>query len=112
MGVTYSGGRKKKKNSKAMMKNGKEDNDDLKRRVTFGKNQSKMTQNLNNDYEVMESNPQIKTEKTTDSTKKTTEESKNKTNIESIRNLKCLSYDNLVKLENHNFNHEDNLPNS
>ena len=112
MGVTYSGGRKKKKNSKTMMKKGKENNDDLKRRITFGKNQSKMTQNLNNDYEAMESKPQIKTEKTTDSTKKTTEESKNKTNIESIRNLKCLSYDNLVKLENHNFNHEDNLPNS
>ena len=52
MGVTYSG-RKKKKNSKAMMKKGKENNDYMERRVTFGKNQSKMTQNLNNDYEAM-----------------------------------------------------------
>ena len=112
MGVTYSEGRKKKKNSMAMMKKGKENNDEMKRRVTFGKNQSKMTQNLNNDYETMECKPQLKTEKTNEETKKPTEESKNRTNIESIRNLKCLSYDNLVKLENHNFNHEDNLPNS
>ena len=112
MGVTLSKDRKKKKKLMAMINKEKENNDDMKRRVTFGKNQSKMTQNLNNDYEAMESKPQIKTEKTTDSTKKTTEDSKNKTNIESIRNLKCLSYDNLVKLENHNFNHEDNLPNS
>ena len=112
MGVTLSKDRKKKKKLMAMMKKGKENNDDMKRRVTFGKNQSKMTQNLNNDYDTMESKPQIKTEKTTDSTKKTTEDSKNRTNLESIKNLKCLSYDNLVKLENHNFNHEDNLPNS
>lgn len=112
MGVTLSKDRKKKKKINGNDEKGKENNDDMKRRVTFGKNQSKMTQNLNNDYDTMESKPQIKTEKTTDSTKKTTEDSKNRTNLESIKNLKCLSYDNLVKLENHNFNHEDNLPNS
>ena len=115
MGVTHGELRKKNKSSSTIMKKGKGNlnRDDQKRRITFVKNQSQMTKEFKNEYETSESRPQSKTDKTIDDTKKTEEDTKNKSNLDTIKNLKCLSSDNLLKMENHNFNNqEDNLPNS
>ena len=116
MGVTHGDLRKKNKSSSTIMKQGKKNvnRDDQNRRITFGKNQSQMTKDLKNEYETTENKPQSKTDKTIDDTKKIEEDIKNKSHLDTIKNLKCLSTDKLLKIENHNFNnnHEENLPNS
>jgi hypothetical protein len=115
MGVTHGELRKKNKSSSTVMKQGKKNlnRDDQNRRITFGKNQSQMTKNFKNEYETSENKPQSKTDKTIDDTKKIEEDIKNKSHLDTIKNLKCLSTEKLFKIENHNFNnHEDNLPNS
>ena len=116
MGVTHGDLRKKNKSSSTIMKQGKKNVniDDQNRRITFGKNQSQMTKDLKNEYETTENKPQSKTDKTIDDTKKIEEDIKNKSHLDTIKNLKCLSTDKLLKIENHNFNnnHEENLPNS
>lgn len=116
MGVTHGELRKKNKSSSTIMKQGKKNlnRDDQNRRITFGKNQSQMTKDLKNEYDTTETKPQSKTDKTIDDTKKIEEDTKNKSHLDTIKNLKCLSSDKLLKIENHNFNnnHEENLPNS
>ena len=116
MGVTHGDLRKKNKSSSTIMKQGKKNvnRDDQNRRITFGKNQSQMAKDLKNEYETTENKPQSKTDKTIDDTKKIEEDIKNKSHLDTIKNLKCLSTDKLLKIENHNFNnnHEENLPNS
>ena len=116
MGVTHGELRKKNKSSSTIMKQGKKNlnRDDQNRRITFGKNQSQMTKDLKNEYDTTEAKPQSKTDKTIDDTKKIEEDTKNKSHLDTIKNLKCLSSDKLLKIENHNFNnnHEENLPNS
>ena len=116
MGVTHGDLRKKNKSSATIMKQGKKNvnRDDQNRRITFGKNQSQMAKDLKNEYETTENKPQSKTDKTIDDTKKIEEDIKNKSHLDTIKNLKCLSTDKLLKIENHNFNnnHEENLPNS
>jgi hypothetical protein len=116
MGVTHGELRKKNKSSSTVMKQGKKNlnRDDQNRRITFGKDQSQMTKDLKNELETTESKPQTKTDKAIDDTKKTEEDIKNKSHLDTIKNLKCLSTDKLLKIENHNFNnsHEENLPNS
>ena len=115
MGVTHGELKKKNKSSSTLMKQGKKNlnRDDQNRRITFGKNQSQMTKDFKNEYEASESKPQTKTDKTIDETKKIEEDIKNKSHLDTIKNLKCLSTEKLFKIENHNFNnHEDNLPNS
>ena len=116
MGVTHGELRKKNKSSSTIMKQGKKNlnRDDQNRRITFGKNQSQMTKDLKNEYDTTETKPQSKTDKTIDDTKKIEEDVKNKSHLDTIKNLKCLSSDKLLKIENHNFNnnHEENLPNS
>ena len=115
MGVTHGELKKKNKSSSTLMKQGKKNlnRDDQNRRITFGKNQSQMTKDFKNEYETSESKPQTKTDKTIDDTKKIEEDIKNKSHLDTIKNLKCLSTEKLFKIENHNFNnHEDNLPNS
>ncbi len=112
MGVTHGELRKKNKSSSTIMKQGKRNlnTDEQKRRITFGKNQSQITKDFKNEYENTENRSQSKTDKTIDEVDKDT---KNKSKLDAIKNLKCLSTDKLFKLENQNFNnHEDNLPNS
>ena len=116
MGVTHGELRKKNKSSWTIMKQGKKNlnRDDQNRRITFGKNQSQMTKDLKNEYDTTETKSQSKTDKTIEDTKKTEDDTKNKSHLDTIKNLKCLSSDKLLKIENHNFNnnHEENLPNS
>ena len=115
MGATHGELRRKNKSSSTLMKQGKKNlnKDDQNSRITFGKNQSKMIKDFKNEYETTENKPQSKTDKTIDDTKKIEEDIKNKSHLDTIKNLKCLSSENLLKIENHNFNsHEDNLPNS
>ena len=115
MGVTHGELKKKNKSSSTLMKQGKKNlnRDDQNRRITFGKNQSQMTKDFKNEYETTDNNLQSKTDKTIDDTKKIEEDIKNKSHLDTIKNLKCLSSENLLKIDNHNFNnHEDNLPNS
>ena len=117
MGVTNINHRRKNKSSIALMNAKNNYNQDgKKRKITFGKNNSKMINNFKNEYETSETKTQTKTDKTTDTQKKTLEDTPNKNNLEELKNLKCLSTDKLFKIENHNFNninnHDEILPSS
>ena len=83
--------------------------DSMKKKITLKVNNSKMINNFKNDYETLETKTQSKTDKIIDTQKKASENNiPSKSNLENLKNLKCLSTEKLLKIENHNFNNSNN----
>ena len=87
MGATHGELRRKNKSSSTLMKQGKKNlnKEDQNSRITFGKNQSKMTKDFKNEYETTDNKPQSKTDKTIDDTKKIEEDIKNKSHLDKLK---------------------------
>ena len=107
MGIESSIIKKKGKNHDGVIKYSKKNNN---RNLTLdNKKVSSVLDSINKEDEKIDVKPQVKTVNN-NKNRKTSEETADNTCNENIKNLKSLSVQNLVKLDNHNF--EDGLPDS